>query len=69
MLAVAAAILVFAIVWRVSEDRQNRGDAEAEAEMRAKRVSMVQCQACGREISKRAESCPHCGEPRARARE
>jgi anti-sigma-K factor RskA len=29
-------------------------------------MSLVQCSDCGRNISRRATSCPHCGRPRGR---
>jgi hypothetical protein len=29
--------------------------------------TLISCQACGREISPNATSCPHCGDPRTEA--
>ncbi len=29
--------------------------------------ALIQCRACGRDISPNAASCPHCGEPRPEA--
>jgi predicted amidophosphoribosyltransferase len=29
--------------------------------------TLINCRACGREISSNATSCPHCGEPRPEA--